>query len=186
MGGYGGEAFSFMFNVSGLGDNYLNDFSLIPRQMHYDAIQDTTYILGFNHWWISTGYKFYPKDKLINQHGINISTRGDKTSTTNNLIQSEINISYFFFFKNTSSLSLIYSNKNANLLYPFGFTDGLPLPEQLYHFDNGYISYSTDDRREVKLTTRFNYGRFYNGTRAELSLDLNYSCLLYTSDAADE
>ncbi len=174
LGGYGGEAFSLMFNVSGLGDNYLNDFSLIPRQMHYDAIQDTTYLIGFNHWWISTGYKFYPKDKLINQHGINISTRGDKTSTTNNLIQSEINISYFFLFKNTSSLMLIYSNKNANLLYPFRFTDGLPLPEQLYHFANGNISYSTDDRREVKLTTRFNYGGFYNGTRAELSLDINY------------
>ena len=69
---------------------------------------------------------------------------------------------------------LIYSNKNANLLYPFGFTDGSPLPAQLYHFDNGNISYSTDNRREVKLTTRFNYGGFYNGTRAELSLDLNY------------
>ena len=83
-------------------------------------------------------------------------------------------MSYFFLFKNTSSLMLIYSNKNINLLYPFGFTDGLPLPEQLYHFANANISYSTDGRREVKLTTRFNYGGFYNGTRAELSLDLNY------------
>ena len=54
---------------------------------------------------------------------------------------------------------LIYSNKNANLLYPFAF-DGSPLPAQLYNFDNGNISYSTDDRREVKLTTKFNYGGF--------------------------
>jgi hypothetical protein len=56
LGGYGGRAFNVMVNISGLGDNYINDFSLIPRQKHYDAVQDTTYILGFNHWWATMGY----------------------------------------------------------------------------------------------------------------------------------
>ena len=43
LGGYGGEAFSLMFNVSGLGDNYINDFSLIPGKgiMMQSKIQPT-------------------------------------------------------------------------------------------------------------------------------------------------
>ena len=76
LGGYGGRAFNVMVNISGLGDNYINDFSLIPRQKHYDALEDTTYILGFNHWWATMGYKFYPENTFINQHGFSLTTNG--------------------------------------------------------------------------------------------------------------
>ena len=174
FGGYGGRAFNVMVNISGLGDNYINDFSLIPRQKHYDALEDTTYILGFNHWWATMGYKFYPENTFINQHGFSLTTNGDRTATSNQLIQDKHQLSYKFLMKNTSTLDLTYAHEGVNLLYPFGFTDNEPLPAQLYRFDYGQIKYVTDRRREIKLTSGFRYGSFYNGTRTEFSLAVDY------------
>lgn len=174
LGGYGGRAFNVMVNISGLGDNYINDFSLIPRQKHYDALEDTTYILGFNHWWATMGYKFYPENTFINQHGFSLTTNGDRTATSNELIQDKHQLSYKFLMKNTSTLDLTYAHEGVNLLYPFGFTDNEPLPAQLYRFDYGQIKYVTDRRREIKLTSGFRYGSFYNGTRTEFSLAVDY------------
>ena len=174
FGGYGGRAFNVMVNISGLGDNYINDFSLIPRQKHYDALEDTTYILGFNHWWATMGYKFYPKNTFINQHGFSLTTNGDRTATSSELIQDKHQLSYKFLMKNTSALDLSYAHEGVNLLYPFGFTDNEPLPAQLYRFDYGQIKYVTDKRREIKLTFGFRYGSFYNGTRTEFSLAVDY------------
>ena len=174
FGGYGGRAFNVMVNISGLGDNYINDFSLIPRQKHYDALEDTTYILGFNHWWATMGYKFYPKNTFINQHGFSLTTNGDRTATSSELIQDKHQLSYKFLMKNTSALDLSYAHEGVNLLYPFGFTDNEPLPAQLYRFDYGQIKYMTDKRREIKLTFGFRYGSFYNGTRTEFSLAVDY------------
>ena len=174
FGGYGGRAFNVMVNISGLGDNYINDFSLIPRQKHYDALEDTTYILGFNHWWATMGYKFYPENTFINQHGFSLTTNGDRTATSNELIQDKHQLSYKFLMKNTSTLDLTYAHEGVNLLYPFGFTDNEPLPAQLYRFDYGQIKYVTDKRREIKLTFGFRYGSFYNGTRTEFSLAVDY------------
>ena len=76
--------------------------------------------------------------------------------------------------KNTSTLDLTYAHEGVNLLYPFGFTDNEPLPAQLYRFDYGQIKYVTDRRREIKLTSGFRYGSFYNGTRTEFSLAVDY------------
>ena len=174
FGGYGGRAFNVMVNISGLGDNYINDFSLIPRLKHYDALEDTTYILGFNHWWATMGYKFYPENTFINQHGFSLTTNGDRTATSNELIQDKHQLSYKFLMKNTSTLDLTYAHEGVNLLYPFGFTDNEPLPAQLYRFDYGQIKYVTDRRREIKLTSGFRYGSFYNGTRTEFSLAVDY------------
>jgi len=174
FGGYGGRTFNVMVNISGLGDNYINDFSLIPRQKHYDALEDTTYILGFNHWWATMGYKFYPENTFINQHGFSLTTNGDRTATSNQLIQDKHQLSYKFLMKNTSTLDLTYAHEGVNLLYPFGFTDNEPLPAQLYRFDYGQIKYVTDRRREIKLTSGFRYGSFYNGTRTEFSLAVDY------------
>ena len=174
FGGYGGRAFNVMVNISGLGDNYINDFSLIPRQKHYDALEDTTYIRGFNHWWATMGYKFYPENTFINQHGFSLTTNGDRTATSNELIQDKHQLSYKFLMKNTSTLDLTYAHEGVNLLYPFGFTDNEPLPAQLYRFDYGQIKYVTDRRREIKLTSGLRYGSFYNGTRTEFSLAVDY------------
>ena len=116
FGGYGGRVLNIFINISGLGDNYINDFSLIPRQKHYDAVEDTTYSLGFNHWWGTIGYKFYPENKFINQHGFSFTSNGDRTATSNELIQDKYQFSYKFLMRNTSTLDLIYAHEGVNLL----------------------------------------------------------------------
>ena len=174
FGGYGGRVLNIFINISGLGDNYINDFSLIPRQKHYDAVEDTTYSLGFNHWWGTIGYKFYPENKFINQHGFSFTSNGDRTATSDELIQDKYQFSYKFLMRNTSTLDLIYAHEGVNLLFPFTFTDEEPLPAQLYRFNYGQFKYVTDKRREVKLTTGYSYGSFYNGIRSEFSLAVDY------------
>ncbi len=173
--GFDGKAFNFYVNASGVGDGYQNDFGFIPRKNHYDAIDDTTYIIGFDHVYSRIGYTFYPSNNLINQHGIRFSFVGDWTTTSNDLIAKTFDWRYNFSFVNSSILLLTYKHEYVNLLYPFGFTeDNAPLPSDMYHFNYVEINYQSDTRRIVNIRSGFRYGGFYNGTRLETSLAANY------------
>ena len=173
--GFDGKAFNFYANVSGMGDDYQNDFGFIPRKNHYDALDDTTYIIGFDHVYSRVGYTFYPDNTSINQHGIRFSFVGDWTTTSNELIAKTFDLNYNFSFINSSTLLLTYKHEDVNLLYPLGFTDDIePLPSAMYHFDYGEIKYQSDNRRVVNIRSGFRYGGFYNGTRLETSLAANY------------
>ena len=150
--GYDGKSFNFYANVSGIGDDYQNDFGFIPRKNHYDALEDTTYIIGFNHVYSRIGYTFYPNNTSLNQHGMRFSFVGDWTDTSHELIAKTFDWSYNFSFINSSTLSLIYKHEDVNLLYPFGFTeDNEPLPSGMYYFDYGEIKYQSDNRRVVNI-----------------------------------
>ncbi len=173
--GFDGKAFNFYANASGMGDDYQNDFGFIPRKNHYDALEDTTYVIGFDHVYSRVGYTFYPDNTSINQHGIRFSFVGDWTATSNELIAKTFDLNYNFSFINSSTLQLTFKHEDVNLLYPFGFTeDNDPLPSGLYHFDYGEIKYQSDNRRVVNIRSGFRYGGFYNGTRLETSLAANY------------
>jgi hypothetical protein len=174
-GGYNGKSLSMAYNLTGMGDNYINDFGFMPRQYHYDAIDDTVYVLGFDHWYGSVGYIFYPQNSRLNQHGVNVMYNGDRTATSLELIQDKVLVNYNFTFKNTSKIDIKYTHEDINLLFPFGFTEGYdPLPVGLYQFDYGELQYQGDGRRLLQLQTGFSFGQFYNGYRTGISVSAKY------------
>ncbi len=173
--GYDGKAFSFYANLSGMGDDYINDFGFIPRQYFYDAEADTTYRLGFDHWYSKFGYTFYPENSNINQHSVSFTTNGDWTATTKEMIWNEYTLAYDVSFRNSSTLNFTFKHEDVKLLFPFGFTsDYAPLPAELYHFDHAQVTYATDKRKKLQFQTGLRYGSFYNGTRREISIAASY------------
>ena len=94
-------------------------------------LEDTTYIIGFDHVYSRIGYTFYPDNTSLNQHGMRFSFVGDWTATSHELIAKTFDLS-----RTTFPLSIqaryhvmTYKHEDVNLLYPFGFTeDNAPTP----------------------------------------------------------
>jgi len=59
--GYDNRNLSIYSNLSGLGKNYRADMGYIRGQEYYDAEKDTSFHVGFNHWYTRLSYTFYPE-----------------------------------------------------------------------------------------------------------------------------
>jgi len=173
-GGYDNRNISVYGNVSGVGDNYIADLGFIPSQYHYDAVADTTYRIGFHHWYSRFSYTIYPENapKVIS-HSLGFRNILDVT-TGGTLMGNELNPSYTLTFTNTSELEVAYSHNDITLLYPFGFTGGEPLPAGRYGFDFAAVTFSSDQRRRLRFLGGVEYGSFYSGMRSQVQLGVNY------------
>lgn len=173
-GGYDGRNISAYTNLAGVGNNYYADMGFIPRLQHYDALEDTSYHLGFHHWYSRYSYTLYPeKNHKIISHQLELRNIYDAT-TDWELIGNNLEINYNLRFTNTSSLQLSYSINDANLLFPFSFSSGEPLPAGKYHYSFGELSYVSDIRKLFNFQAGIQYGNFYNGERTQYSLTLKY------------
>ena len=173
-GGYDGRNFSWYSNLSGAGKNYYADMGWLPAADRYDALRDTTIHIGFHHWYTRLTYLFYPKDQsTLVSHGITLTHIVDVDSDLD-LIQNRIRPTYAFNFTNTSRLTLEYQHEDHELLYPFDFTDGEPLPVGRYNFDYIRADYISDARKYFSWIAGLQYGTFFNGDRLETLLGLRY------------
>jgi hypothetical protein len=171
---YDGRHISAYSNFAGAGDHYFTDVGFIPRLTHYDASRDTTLVVGFYHWFTRLGYSFYPENQAaIIRHEVELRNSMDRVND-GELIRNDASIQYNISFQNTSSLGLDLSHEEINLLFPFDFTDGAPLPAGRYNFERLSIMYQSDQRRFFHYEAGFSLGSFYNGNRVEYMLEAKY------------
>ncbi|MGI9545498.1 MAG: DUF5916 domain-containing protein, partial [Cyclobacteriaceae bacterium] len=172
--GYDDRNISVYANVAGVGNNYVADMGFIPRIQHRDDARDTTLVIGFHHWFSRFAYTFYPENSNgIISHRAGIRNVLDVT-VDNDLIGNDIQLDYEVKFTNTAEFQLELNHEDANLLFPFGFTDSEPLPADDYHFNYMSAEYKSDRRKRFEFEARFQYGGFYNGTRVQYALNLKY------------
>jgi hypothetical protein len=172
--GYDGRNISAYTNLAGIGNNYITDIGLIPRSFHYDAVQDTSYRIGFDHWFTRFAYTLYPESGAkVNTHEIGMRNMFDGTAD-GRLINNELEINYMITWRNSSSIEIKLANRDIQLLYPFAFTDFEPLPTGKYHFNFLGVEYQSDQRRPLSYKTGFETGQFYNGKRHQFLINLNY------------
>lgn len=165
-GGYFGRNFYTFLDYVGMGTNYYADMGFVQRIENYDAEKDTVIRYGYHTVFNETGYNFYPKKGIINQHGVGmenfIAVNPDGTlNERSNAIGYEVN------FRNTSSVSAGVSNTETNLLYPAAFTDGDPLPKGNYQYNQFSVEYNSDTRKVLSYQASITMGGFYNGTSQE-------------------
>ncbi len=171
--GYNGRKFNFFTNIAGVGNNYINQIGFLPRNFHFDSESGTTFRLGFDHFFTRIGYTIYPKTGTVNLHDFGV--RNVYTITKDGrAFRYDWVPNYTLQWRNTSELKLSYNLLRPQLLFPFGFTDGEPLPPGFYDYNFGSIAYSSDRRKNVVFGMGMEYGGFYNGTRSQYSLDLTY------------
>ena len=171
--GYDNRNISFYTNLSGIGPNYRADMGFIMGQEYYDAIRDTSVYIGYNHWFSRFNYTFYVESQKIISHNVGVRYILD-VDTAFSSINNETELNYNLNFSNTGQLRLSYNHTILNLLYPFSFIDGEPLPAGNYTFDYAEISYDSDERRRFSLRVGLQYGTFYNGTRARYLIGIKY------------
>ncbi|NND32462.1 MAG: hypothetical protein HKN76_07715, partial [Saprospiraceae bacterium] len=172
--GYDGRTISAYTNLAGTGHNYITDIGLIPRSYHYDAVQDTSFRIGFDHWFTRFAYTIYPTiHPKVNAHEIGLRNVYDGTKD-GQLINNEFELNYMVRWQNSSSVNFMIANHDIQLLYPFDFTDQVPLPAAKYHFNFVGVEFESDARRALGFKAGIETGQFYNGTRHQLALNLNY------------
>lgn len=155
-------------------DQYFADMGFLGRLNHYDAVQDTTYRIGFGSLFSDLNYTIYPKKKgsIISQQfsvfnwWVTKANGGDFLERTNSL-------SYRLSFRGRSSFYVRYANSAIDLQYPFTFTGDEPLPAQKYTTNSIQVQYRSDSRKVFTYEAEVRYSGFYSGTRTSLELEGN-------------
>ena len=172
--GYDNRSVSVYTNFAGIGDNYVADMGYFRGQEYYDAVRDTSVKIGMIHWFTRGSYTYYPENssKIISHTpGFRI-VRDLKSDLSAISVETELN--YSVRFVNTSNLTAAFSMNNVNLLYPYTFTDEVPLPAENYQYRFGEITWFSDIRRRLSFNAGVLYGGFYNGTRYRYLLGVKY------------
>lgn len=159
---YSGRNLSYFIDYIGIDTDYYADMGFIPRLENYDAKNDTTIRMGFEHFYQNLGYTIRPKGGKINAHDFSVNTllifNPDWTLNERNSA-----LEYIAQFRNTSELQARLENSDVRLLFSTRFTDGEPLPPGTYKYSNILAGYKTDARKAFAIETELQGGQFYNG-----------------------
>lgn len=179
--GFDGRHLNAYLNLDGIGNNYYADMGWMPlSDQNYvfpdasGAWRDTTIHLGFQHQFGRIAYTFFSKnqEKIIS-HTITLRNTSDLDNQLD-LLQNRIELRYNLDFTNTSALYLQFVHEDQKPLLYVDFTDATPLPPGRYTFDYFNAQFLSDGRKLFNWLAGFQYGGFYNGTRLETSLNLQY------------
>ena len=172
-GAYTAPNFNFLVDYVTVGENYFADVGFVNRLENYDAERDTT---------IRQGYKI-----LFTPFNLTLLPEVDWLQNLNILLENAIffnddhslnerstSLVFMLEFPNSSSLAFGSTHFTTQLLYPFNFTDGEPLPSGRYDYLDYGLNYQSDQRKRFGYGLRLERGGFYNGERVLAGLDLNY------------
>lgn len=163
-----------LYSASTQGDNYYQDMGFLQRVDNYDAVRDTTIRIGYTGQTISADFNLFPKKtgkllystiSLMNQLYLNNDLSFNESATS---------IAYRMTYNGRSELSFEWSNTVLDLLFPYSFTEDVPLPAKMYQFNSLEVSFRSDGRKKLNYEIGGSYGEFYNGTRSAISLSLKY------------
>ena len=172
--GYDNKNWSLYSNLAGVGNNYYTDIGWIPLQDHYDAIRDTSIHIGFQHWFTRIGYTLFSEENpAIISHQFELRNVFDAKNDWD-VFRNNLEFRYRLNWRNTSNLTVSYNNTQRELLYPFDFADGDPLPAGTYWYNSLEAEYETDQRKVLWFNLGLNYGGFYNGTIETYTVGARY------------
>ncbi len=170
---YNGRNFSAVVDVGTLGTNYYTDMGFIERINNFDASRDTIIRIGFKQAFMQLGYKMFPKDSKITNHGMNV-TGFSVFNPDNSLNETSTELEYNMMFKNTGMLFVSASTNLVNLAFPISFTDQTPIPIGRYNYQQVSLGYRSDFRKAISIFVRASGGGFYNGTLQSIRTTLTF------------
>lgn len=172
-GAYTGANFNFLVDYVTVGENYFADVGFVNRLENYDALRDTTIRRGYKILYTPFNLTLLPKVDWLQNLNINLENAlflnddyslNERSSAA--IVRAE--------FPNSANLEFGTVNYATELLYPFDFTEGEPLPAGRYNYQDFGITYNSDQRKRMSYRLTVEGGGFYNGTRLLLGGQLNY------------
>ncbi|MEL6970791.1 MAG: DUF5916 domain-containing protein [Bacteroidota bacterium] len=172
-GAYTGANFNFLVDYVTVGENYFADVGFVNRLENYDAVRDTTIRRGYKILYTPLNFTLLPQVDWLQNLNINLENAlflNDDYSL-NERITAAIIVAEF---PNSSRLEFGTVNYTTDLLFPFDFTDGEPLPAGRYNYQDFGINYNSDQRKLLSYGLQLEGGGFYNGRRTLVGGNLNY------------
>ena len=167
------ENIQFVHDFVSMGENYFADMGFVNRIENYDAALDTTWRLGFNQSEAGFEVTLRPEAGNIGSYGfeVNNSIVFNPDWSFN---ERESSVRVGFDLKSGESFASRLRNQQINLMWPFSFTDGEPLPVGNYNFSAIGARYSSDERKAFSYSIGGRVGNFYNGTIRRFNSSANY------------
>ncbi len=171
---FNGKNFNTITSFSATGTNYTADMGFVNQLENYDAARDTVIRVGYKNVSNSLRYQWRtPKSRSINFHNFEFSN-SIKLLADQSINEWNLRAGYEIEFKSSSELELKYSHNYTKLLFPFSFTDEVPLPAARYDYSQIALEFQSDSRKKFGLNIEGVIGGFYNGTIKSLELGFNY------------
>lgn len=170
---YDSRNIAFYTNVASIGDNYIPDMGFFHLNQQRDSELDTSFRVGYVHWFTRAAYIHYPSNERIVNQRLQLNTIYDWTQSGEKFVARKT-LSYIARFLNTSEFQVSWSHEEGRLLFPLSFTDNDALPARDYTWTYANIRYQSDRRKNFFYQIGGQYGGFYNGDRIEVSGQLNY------------
>jgi len=169
---YSSQYITATVNQSLTGSGYVAETGFVRRKGYYELNP-------------LFGYKFFPKDSKIANHGpgIKFDTYMDPYSSFS-VTDMETQLLYNIEWLNKSMVSVDFKDTYVKLQAPFDPTNtgGLQLPAgEEYHWNEIGATFTSDTRRLFNFTMLSRYGGYYNGKRFTVSGELNYRYQPYGS-----
>ena len=164
---------SLYTNVVTIGDNYIPDMGFMHLNQQRDSELDTSFRVGYVHWFARAAYIHYPENERIVNHRFQLRSVYDWTQT-GELFVGRKTLAWTVSFVNTSRFEVSWTHEDGALLFPLSFTDFDALPADSYTWTYANVQYNSDRRKNFFYQIGGQYGGFYNGDRIELSGQLNY------------
>lgn len=172
-GAYTAPNFNFLVDWVTVGENYFADIGFVNRLENYDAVRDTTIRRGYKILYTPFTFTLLPEVDWLQNLNIQLENAlflNDDYSlnerTTSAVTAME--------FPNSSSLAVGATHYTTELLFPFDFTDGEPLPAGRYNYFDYGMNYQSDQRKFLSYELRLEGGGFYNGNRVLVGGEVNY------------
>lgn len=169
------EKYSFLFDFYHVGTNFQADMGFVPRIENYDAARDTVVRLGFNFLYNEMNYKFFPEKETSLFNFVEVGAENFIALNPDKTWNEGYMAPYIdFIFKSKHQITTTFTANRTDLLFPFSFTDGKPLPKAKYLYNRGRIRYASDNRKPFYVSASIETGGFYNGQSTSISTELTY------------
>lgn len=170
MVSYNTQNLAISYDQAYVGSNYQAEVGFVPRK-------------GYNQISPTLGYKFFPSSERVANHGPGIEAvmffKPDFSLT-----DRDIELNYEIVWLNRSSLSAEVENNYVMLQEPFDPTntggDSLAAGTD-YNWNEVGFMFTSDARKLFNYAISSRYGGYFNGTRFNVSGEINYRVQPYGS-----
>ncbi len=163
----------FMWNHEYVSSNYNAETGFVPRILQYDPVKNEIVRKGYYRIEPAVSYRYYPKSKKINYHGLWIylnQYHDENLFLTDRLV----NIEYSLKLQNSSELGIGHNEYYTYLWFPTDITrtmDSLLAPGG-YYYRNNSLRWKSNYRKPVVTEGKISYGSFYSGTKLTIDTKL--------------
>jgi len=157
------DGFSYLFEGSHVGENYNPGLGFESRK-NYKSLN------------VKLKYSWFPNaESKIFQHQTSVRSLLIYNNTNGELESAQYGPEYYFSSKSGYSVQIFPRINYENIHDTIFIDDNTNIPNKKYNFYDLYLTISTPSSSPFKISSRFEYGTFYDGNKLTSSVTARWS-----------